>query len=108
MDYLSASTEAIVAAAAALTALGYLARLARRTLKRVEEISGLADRVRDLQGTVDDLDTLVTRELTHNHGSSIKDDVHGLAIAVGQQSREIDDLREAFFDQLDRRRKWRL
>ena len=41
---------------------------------------------------VDELNTVARRELEHNHGSSIKDDVHGLAIAMGQLGRDVDAL----------------
>lgn len=41
---------------------------------------------------LDELNDLASRELEHNHGSSMKDDLHGLAVAVGQQQRQLDDL----------------
>lgn len=36
------------------------------------------------------IDERTERELDHNHGSSIKDDTKGTAIAVGQMQRRLD------------------
>lgn len=35
---------------------------------------------------------LVSRELERNHGSSMKDDMHGIAVSVGMMQRQVDDL----------------
>lgn len=66
---------AIAATAAALAAMGYIARLVRRLVR----IAAAVEHV-------------VTNELTHNHGSSIKDDVYGIAVAVGELSRRVDEI----------------
>lgn len=39
---------------------------------------------------VDAVLDLVHRELEHNHGSSMKDDVHGIAMALGRTQRDLD------------------
>jgi hypothetical protein len=55
----------------------------------------LAKKVRDLvRGalyvlrSIEAIKHLVQRELDHNHGSSMKDDVHGMAVAIGQLQRD--------------------
>ena len=40
---------------------------------------------------LDALDQLLTRELTHNHGTAMKDDLHGIAVSVGMIQRTQDD-----------------
>jgi hypothetical protein len=60
--------------AAGLTALVYLAR-------------GILNVVR----TIDAIQHIVERELEHNHGGSIKDDTHGMAVAIGKLQRDRDD-----------------
>jgi len=44
---------------------------------------------RNLAIKMDAIDNIITRELEHNHGSSIKDDVYGLAVAFGKLQREV-------------------
>lgn len=39
---------------------------------------------------------VINKELTHNHGTSVKDDVHGIAVAVGKLQRDFDDLTTRF------------
>lgn len=72
---LSLTWEGIVAAAAVAAALLYLLKIGRAAAVKLDRIWQLAD-----------------SELTHNHGSSIKDDVYGTAIAVGKAQREIERL----------------
>lgn len=76
----------LTAIAAGVAALLYLARQARRAFRAIRD--GL-----QLLGVATDI---VTRELEHNHGSSIKDDVHGTAVAVGQLQRRVGHLETAF------------
>jgi len=38
------------------------------------------------------IDRVVERELEHNGGGSIKDDVHGIAVAIGHLQRRVDHL----------------
>lgn len=38
---------------------------------------------------------IVQRELEHNHGSSIKDDIYGMARSFGETQRLLDDVVEA-------------
>lgn len=73
----------VVLAAAALTGLGYLFTRARRGFKRVDQLEQLLERTEDIKRLVD-------RELTHNHGSSMKDDVHATAISVHRAHNRID------------------
>lgn len=72
---------AVIGAAAFVAALGYFALLARRGL-------------RWLRG----LHSVVNHELTHNHGTSIKDDVHGIALTVGTLARTVDTIADDFED----------
>lgn len=53
----------------------------------------LARAVRSLVHKLDAIDELLQQELTHNHGSSIKDDVHGMAMSIGGLQREQDEER---------------
>lgn len=43
---------------------------------------------------VDQINDLTQRELTHNHGTSMKDDTYGMALAIGQLQRDRDDEHE--------------
>jgi len=43
---------------------------------------------------LDAIDEVTQRELTHNHGTSMKDDVHGLALSIGELQRARDDERK--------------
>jgi hypothetical protein len=72
---MSITWEGIVAAAAVSAALIYLLKIGRAAAVKLDRIWQLAD-----------------SELTHNHGSSIKDDVYGTAIAIGKTQRELDRL----------------
>ena len=67
----------------------------------------LVGKARKAARALDAIEQLVSRELEHNHGSSMKDDVHGLAVALGQLGRHVDDLDTAFQAHLNQpRRKW--
>lgn len=61
--------------AAGLGGIAYLARILIRLVKAWEAIS-----------------IVVNRELSHNHGTSIKDDVHGTAISVNQLHADVVEL----------------
>lgn len=52
--------------------------------------------LRTLVLKLDRLDRLASKELEHNHGSSVKDDVHGIAVSVGLLQREFGRLRSDF------------
>lgn len=69
----------VVAAAAFLTATAYLFRLLREAVRRLLALNELAE-----------------QELTRNHGSSMKDDIHGIAVTVGLLSRDVEDLTKRF------------
>lgn len=73
------TTELVTGASVAVAAALYLFGKLRALFKNVEAISAL------LKG-----------ELTHNHGSSMKDDLHGIAVSVGVQGRQLDDLENRF------------
>lgn len=49
--------------------------------------------VRFVVHKLDQIDEITQRELSHNHGTSIKDDVHGLAVSIGSLQRESDEER---------------
>lgn len=88
----------IILSAAVLAALAVIGRALRSGLAWCRMVA------RQLRA----IDAIVQRELEHNHGSSIKDDVHGIAVAVGllqrraaemarkqkQQHGELHELRE--------------
>lgn len=68
----------IITAAAVLAALGYIGNKAlviARAVLAVREI--------------------VQRELEHNHGSSMKDDIYGMARSLGEVQRRLDDYEDA-------------
>jgi beta-xylosidase len=69
----------IVGAAAFLGATAYLFRQLRKLVRYAQA-----------------LHTLTERELTNNHGSSLKDDVDGIAVSVGQLGRRLDDFETRF------------
>lgn len=46
---------------------------------------------------------IVDRELTHNHGTSIKDDVYGTAVALGKLQREVDQIGSDLYNHLAER-----
>lgn len=67
----------IVALAALLAALGALGRHLARMARILRAVG-----------------RLVEGELEHNHGGSMKDDVYGIAVSVGELGREVTDLNE--------------
>lgn len=71
----AATVGGLVLLASGVTSIRYLARTIRAVFRKLEAI-----------------DALLSRELEHNHGSSIKDDVAGTAVAVGKLGREVDNL----------------
>lgn len=81
MSNLVETAAAAAAIAAGVAGVLYLSQLAARALLRA-------------WGTLHGLAELVTHELEHNGGGSIKDDVVGIAVAVGQLQRQVDELLE--------------
>lgn len=73
----------VIALAAFLGALAYLVRLARRAGRHVRAAWRVID-----------------QELTHNHGTSMKDDVYGIAVSVGEISRKLDDVSHDLYHHL--------
>jgi hypothetical protein len=71
------SATTIAALAAGVAGLGYLIRLVHRWATMLGKLLDLAE-----------------HELTHNHGTSIKDDVHGLALSVKVLQDTTDELRD--------------
>lgn len=72
MSNVPALLEWVPGTAAGLVALGYLIKKLRQAARALDAI-----------------EVLVSRELTHNHGTSIKDDVHGIAISLGDIQRRV-------------------
>lgn len=60
--------------------------------------------LRQLVLKLDSLDKLASKELEHNHGSSVKDDVHGIAVSVGYLQREVGRLRRDFDSHINERK----
>lgn len=75
MDSLQRWLTLVSLVAAALGALGYLIRKLRRAVR-----------------VLDAIDHLVDHELTHNGGTSIKDDITAIAQAVGGLQADLRDL----------------
>jgi hypothetical protein len=69
------------AAAAGVAGCIYLAKKVRDLVRGVLYIVHAIEVIRHL----------VQRELEHNHGSSMKDDMHGIAVALGKLQRETED-----------------
>ena len=66
-----------------------------RLIKMVEPLDRLIEMVEPLKKLVpivDSIETVITKELEHNHGSSMKDDLHGMAVSFGLTQRQVDDL----------------
>lgn len=85
----------------ALEVLGWIAAVAAGVAGLVYLVKALryvARGVRWLFDAIEVIHDLVTRELDHNHGSSMKDDLYGVAVALGTLQREHEE---------DRRRLWR-
>lgn len=75
-------SDKIIAAGAIVAALLILGKGAALLVKRI----------RSVVRTLDVIEAVVQRELHNNHGSSIKDDVTGIAVAVGKLGRDVDEL----------------
>lgn len=65
-------------------------------------LAWLIPRIRAGFRVLDSLEAIVTRELTHNHGTSMKDDVYGTAIASRRHGERLDTLEDGVAE-LDRR-----
>lgn len=90
---MTATAESVVLAAAALGALVVLWRALRGMVRSLDALADMPARMNTLTARMAALERLVTKELTHNHGSSIKDDVVGLAVSMGHLGRATDELR---------------
>lgn len=75
----------IIVGAGALTGLGYLLRRARGGFRAVDQLEQLVSMSEDIKH-------LVERELTRNHGTSMKDDTHATAISVHRAHKRIDEV----------------
>jgi len=80
------------AIAALLTALGIIGRYIAKGFTAVRRVFHMVDIV----------ETIVSRELTHNHGTSMKDDMYGMAVAFGLTQRQVDDMEEILYDHVHR------
>ena len=85
---LSELAAGAVLAVAGMTAVGVIIRWARRGFKTVDDAELLLSMTHDIKAVVE-------RELSHNHGSSLKDDVHGIAVSVHRAHNRIDALEDA-------------
>jgi hypothetical protein len=80
------------AIAALLTALGIIGRYMVKAFVSLRKMFNM----------VDIIETIVSQELTHNHGSSMKDDLYGMAVAFGLTQRQVDDMEEILYDHVKR------
>jgi hypothetical protein len=76
VNHISDTATTVTVLAAGLAALGYLGRRIARAFRALEALQRVVD-----------------HELTHNHGTSIKDDTHGTAIAAKKTADAVDGLR---------------
>lgn len=76
MSHLSDGATLVAVLAAGLAGLIYLGQRARTAMRAIEA-----------------LQRVVSHELTHNHGTSIKDDTYGIAVSTKQISDAVDELR---------------
>jgi hypothetical protein len=90
----------LVFLAALLTALGYLGRKVRALVHVVDAVQAHARTAAQRAGETGDL---VARELEHNHGGSMKDDLTAVAYTVGNLWRRIDDIDDRLTAHLDRK-----
>lgn len=67
--------------AACTAALVYFGHLIRKAVHKLDRVDA----------AVDQIDELTQRELQHNHGGSMKDDAHGMAVSLGILQRDRDD-----------------
>jgi hypothetical protein len=81
-DALHTLPGAIIAAAACLVALGVIGKYLRQWFRWFVQLGKV----------VRAMDEIISRELEHNHGSSIKDDITGIAVAVGLLQRAAAEL----------------
>lgn len=65
-------------------------------------VGWLTQKVRRLIRVMETLNAVVTRELTPNHGGSMKDDVHGTAVSTHELEKRVDALSDALADHLRR------
>lgn len=93
----SDSASWVVLVVAGLTALGVAFKWARGGFRKVEDVALLLTMTEDLKAVID-------RELNHNHGSSLKDDVHGIAISVHRAHNRIDELENTLANLADANR----
>lgn len=89
------TAAAIVLGVAVLTALGVAVRRLRLAFRALENLAALLE----MTGQVRDL---VQRELNHNHGGSIKDDVVGTALGLQRAHNRVDQLEDRQDQVLDR------
>lgn len=89
-DLVQNAVGVVMAATALCAGIGYLVKKARAAARTLDAISALVD-----------------QELSHNHGSSMKDDVGGIAVAVGKLQRQVEDLETSFNDHLKHPRETR-
>ena len=87
-----------VTAGAVLSAVGYI-------ITKVRKAARSLDAIEDLVNLLPDMQAIVARELEHNHGSSMKDDMHGVAVSVGKLQRRQDDLERRFERHLTTRKE---
>ncbi|WP_248579890.1 hypothetical protein [Nocardioides sp. InS609-2] len=103
---------------AALTALGLIAAGGRTVLRSLGQVLRRLDRIetltRDNGENAQAVADVAIHELQHNGGSTVKDDVYGIAVALGHQQRslntiadDLEGLRRRLDDHLDERNRSR-
>lgn len=87
----------IIAAAVLVGSVAVLVRPIRKIHVTLRNLLRIAEGTQEQVSTTEEK---VSRELEHNHGSSMKDDLHGVAVAVGTLQREFTDFKRDFYHHL--------
>lgn len=73
-------------------------RKAFKTMDKLERLIQMVEALEKLVPLVDSIESVISKELEHNHGSSMKDDLHGMAVGFGLTQRQVDDLEDVVTD----------
>lgn len=95
---------AVIATATLVGAIAYLSRVVKRAGRTLGAILRIVERELDAGPQSEPVKTVVNRELTNNHGSSMKDDLDGLTTGFGLLARQVDGLQADFDDHIKERR----
>lgn len=95
------TTPAVEALAAWVGVLVVLLTGTAYLWKRLRHVIKFADALERLVAKVDAIEAVVSKELEPNTGDSMKDDLHGVAMALGHLQRHVGDLDAQLQDHLN-------